>query len=245
MPYVWEALSASGTSTANATEADYYNSPRNDLIAMLAHAPRNVLDVGCGGGATGAEIKRLHPQAYVTGIELSPGPAAIAATRLDRVVSENVETLDYGQLGYEPGSIDVVLYPDVLEHLYDPWSVLVKLRPYLSADAQVLASIPNIRNLGLIMQLASGDWQYTAWGLLDVTHIRFFSKKSIVDMFDRAGLQVRALRANCDTSTKNVQVPSGQTIDLRAGNLVLKGLNREDVTELSVIQFLIDAAPAA
>lgn len=243
MPYVWEALSASGTSTANATDADYYNSPRSDLIAMVAHTPRTVLDVGCGGGATGADIKRLYPEASVTGIELSPGPAEIAAKRLDRVVSENVETIDYAKLGYEPGGIDLVFFPDILEHLYDPWSVLQKLRPYISADGQILASIPNTRNLGLIAQLASGDWQYTAWGLLDVTHIRFFSKKSITEMFNRAGFQIRTIRANCDQSTRNVQVPANQTVNLSVGNLVLKDLSADDVVELSVIQFLIDAVP--
>lgn len=243
MPHVWEALSASGTSTANAAEAEYYNSPRSDLIAMVAHTPRTVLDVGCGGGATGAEIKRLHPHAHVTGIELSPQPAAVAAGRLDRVLRENVETLDYAALGFAPGSIDLVFFPDILEHLYDPWSVLAKLRPFLSTDAQVLASIPNTRNLGLIAHLASGDWQYTAWGLLDVSHIRFFSKKSIAEMFNRAGLQVRGIRANCDESTKNVHVPAGQTVNLNVGNLIVKDLNQDDVVELSVIQFLIDAVP--
>lgn len=244
MPYVWEALSASGTSTANTTDAEYYNSPRTDLIAMVSHTPRNVLDIGCGGGATGAEVKRLHPNARVTGIELSPEPASIAATRLDRVLQENVETLDYDAIGYTPGSIDLVFFPDVLEHLYDPWAVLRNLKPYLAHDAHVLASIPNTRNLGLISHLASGDWQYTAWGLLDVSHVRFFSKQSIVEMFARAGLRVASIRANCDQSTMNIHAAAGQKINLELGNLVLKNLSEEDLVELRVIQFLIDAVPA-
>lgn len=244
MPYVWEALSASGTSTANTAEAEYYNSPRSDLIAMISHTPRTVLDVGCGGGATGAEIKRLYPHASVTGVELSAEPAAVAATRLDRVLRENVEALDYSALGYAPGSIDLVFFPDILEHLYDPWSVLAKLRPYLSSDAQVLASIPNTRNLGLIAQLASGDWQYTAWGLLDVSHVRFFSKQSINEMFARAGLRIQSMRANCDESTANIHVPAGQKTNIELGNLLLKNLSEDDLVELRVIQFLIDAVPA-
>lgn len=243
MAYVWEALSASGTSTANSTDADYYNSPRHDLIGMVKRAPHVVLDVGCGGGATGAEIKRLYPAAHVTGIELSPEPAAVAATRLDRVVSENVETLDYCALGFAPQSIDLVFFPDVLEHLYDPWSVLRRLHPFLAPDGRILASIPNTRNLGLIQQLVSGNWQYTAWGLLDVTHIRFFSKKTMVNMFEQTGFRVLSLGANCDSSTVGIQVPPGQAVDLSTDRVILKGVTAEDVLEFRVIQYLVEAAP--
>lgn len=243
MTYVWEALSESGTSHANETDADYYNSPREDLIALIKSAPKVVLDVGCGGGATGAAIKGRFPGAAVCGVELQPAAAEIASGRLDRVLRENVETLDLAAAGFSPASIDLVLFPDVLEHLYDPWSVLRRLRPFLTPGARVLASIPNTRNLGLIQQLAGGSWQYTAWGLLDITHIRFFTRKSIFKLFEQASLRILSLGANCEGTTASVKIPAGQTADIATPRMILKAITQEDLLELSVIQFLIEAQP--
>ena len=112
-------------------DSPYYHYARTEVLAMIKAAPGVVLDVGCGGGATGGEIKKRYPLAQVHGIELSRGAAEIARTRLDRVLNENVEELDFASAGFAPGSIDLALFPDVLEHLYDPWRLLQRLKPFL------------------------------------------------------------------------------------------------------------------
>jgi|SRR5579884_2464669 len=241
MTYVWEMLSAQTPSETG--DAQYYNFVRTEVVDLIKRAPRVVLDVGCGGGATGAEIKRRYPGAVVHGVELSEAASAIAKTRLDRVLNENVEKLDFAAAGFEPGSIDNVLFPDVLEHLYDPWSLLRRLKPYLSEDAHVLASIPNVRNLWLINQLLAGNWDYVPAGLLDVTHIRFFTRKSIVQLFEQTGYRVESMGANLDGRVPAAQIPQGAAVDISTDLMVLRNVDSANFLDLRVIQFLVDARP--
>jgi 2-polyprenyl-3-methyl-5-hydroxy-6-metoxy-1,4-benzoquinol methylase len=241
MTYVWEQLSAPTPSEAG--DALYYNYVRSEIVGLIKQPPRVVLDVGCGGGGTGAEIKRLYPKAVVHGIELSDAAAEIASTRLDRVLNENVEKLDFAAAGFEPESIDLVLFPDVLEHLYDPWNLLRRIKPFLANDAHILASIPNVRNLWLIDQLLAGDWDYVPAGLLDVTHIRFFTRKSIVQMFEQTAFRVVHLAANVDARVPAADIPSGTKVDVTTDRMVIRNIDRQSFDELRVIQFLVDAIP--
>ncbi len=245
--YVWQQLSAGDERDAQSADATapYYNYPRVELINLIRMPPKCVLDVGCGGGATGLEIKRRFPGAVVHGIELSGAPAKIAASRLDRVLNDNVEKLDFTAAGFAAGSIDLVLFPDVLEHLYDPWGLLQRLRPYLAADAHVLASIPNVRNLWLINELLAGKWDYVPAGLLDVTHIRFFTRKTIGELFAQTGYRIETLGANIDARVPDAQLPGRGPFDITTDRAVLRGLTAEDFSDLRTIQFLVDATPSS
>jgi 2-polyprenyl-3-methyl-5-hydroxy-6-metoxy-1,4-benzoquinol methylase len=239
--YVWETLSAPAPTESG--DALYYNFVRSEVVGLIKQPPRIVLDVGCGGGATGAEIKRLYPGALVHGVELSEAAAAIAKTRLDRVLNENVEKLDFAACGFERKSIDLVLFPDVLEHLYDPWNLLRRLRPFLADDAHILASIPNVRNLWLINQLLAGNWDYAPAGLLDVTHIRFFTRKSIVELFEQTGYRIESMGANLDGRVPAAEIPHGAAVDISTDLMVLRKIDSANFQDLRVIQFLVDARP--
>jgi SAM-dependent methyltransferase len=221
----------------------YFEHVRHELLDMFEGPPRLFVDMGCGTGATAAEAKRRFPGVTVVGFELSATAAAVAQRRLDRVVQGDLEGVDFAQLGFAPGSIDGLLLADVLEHLYNPWQLLSKLRPYLAPAAQVVASIPNARNLVLLSELAGGTFRYEEAGLLDVTHIRFFTKADMLAMFAQTGYVVRSV-LRCDDGRippfPEVALPT----DLSAGSLTLRALDAQALEELRTIQFYLKATPA-
>lgn len=242
--YVWEELSTPRSVNEKGVDSVYYRSPRLDMIAHVRGEPKLMLDVGCGAGATGAEIKRRFPQSFVSGIELNREAAAMAEGRIDRIICGNVETLDFAEHDFAQRSVDLVFFPDVLEHLYDPWRLLARLKPFLSPNAQIIASIPNVRNLWLLLQLIGGDWPYAEDGLLDVTHIRFFTKKTVIELFEQTGYNVRAIYANVDGRVPAMQAAAGATVNIDTSQLTLKNMSQEDLVQLRTLQFIVDATPA-
>jgi SAM-dependent methyltransferase len=197
-PDTWRRLSAAANGAGGGADDAYYERVRDELLDMIETAPGAVLDVGCGGGATDAELKRRFPAATVIGIETVAAAAARASQRVDRVIAANVETLDFAGAGIAAGTLDLIIVADVLEHMYDPWRVLEKLRPLLAPGGRVLASIPNVRNLWLLEKIARGTFDYADEGLLDITHIRFFTFAEMQAMFAATGYAIERSRLNVD-----------------------------------------------
>lgn len=241
--YIWETLLE--VDEADATQ--YHNWPRSELVDLAPRTPRRVLDIGCAAGKTGEYIKHKFPQAKVYGVEVNRTAAALAAKRLDSVFAGKFEDFDFAAHGIEPGSLDTVIVADVLEHIYDPWGVMVRLRPYLTADAQVLASIPNTRNLALMNGLAEGDWRYEPWGLLDVTHIRFFTLKAIRRYFHETGYRVARVHHNLDGRLTNLYQANRDKplVNVDFDKFTLKNVTQEELVELCTLQFFVVAEPGA
>ncbi|MEH6552261.1 MAG: methyltransferase domain-containing protein [Pseudomonadales bacterium] len=143
-----------------------------------------ILDFGCDTGNLGAALKNQDSRRYVAGVEISNEPASIAESRLDRLYRFNVEK---DPLPEDEEPFDVIIFADVLEHLYDPQACLEKILPMLSEHGIVLCCIPNIQHHSIISGLLRGDFQYKDTGLLDRTHIRFFTLSGIQKMFLDAG----------------------------------------------------------
>lgn len=238
--YVWEELSSPREADL---KGEYHDHPRTELVEMFAHAPRRVLDIGCATGATGQVIKSRWPQAHVTGIELNRAAARIAAQRIDVVLNDKLENLELERYGIARGSIDTVIVADVLEHLYDPWGTLLQLRPYLSDDAQVLASIPNARNLWLINELINGRWSYAQEGLLDVTHLRFFTRQEIEKLFQETGYDIQAVGHTLDGRLAGMSAQGQQRFNLNTDKLTLRNVDEAELQELKTLQFLVLARP--
>ncbi|MFC7419629.1 glycosyltransferase [Iodobacter arcticus] len=221
----------------------YHDSARKELIGMFSNNPRIVLDIGCAAGANGELLKKQYPECQVWGVETSRSAAKIASERLDRVLVGKFEEFDFEKEGLLKGSLDGVILADVLEHMYNPWSVMTALQPYLSPTAQVIISIPNVRNLKLMEDLADGFWRYDSAGLLDITHIRFFTLKEFNRFLDETGYNVRVLNYTIDQRLMSVYEANKnkQIMDLELGRMKLSAVNNEELLELCSLQFYIVA----
>jgi 2-polyprenyl-3-methyl-5-hydroxy-6-metoxy-1,4-benzoquinol methylase len=166
----------------------YYGIIRRELIDEVPVGVHEVLEIGCGEGSTGAVLKAEGRALWVTGIELDEGAASKAAKVLDQVISGNIEHID---LPFADGQFDAILLGDVLEHLVDPWAQVRRLASYLAPHGLLVASIPNVRNWRVIAPLLFlGKWEYQDFGLLDRTHLRFFTRRGIINLFEENGFTV-------------------------------------------------------
>jgi SAM-dependent methyltransferase len=166
--------------------ASYYTGVNEALLRAVPDGALRVLDVGCGEGRLGAALKERVPGRRVFGIEREAVVARQAATRLDEVFSLDAAVEDPP---LEPRSLDSILFGDVLEHLVDPELVLQRYRGLLAPGGEVLCSIPNLQHHSLLTALLTGDFQYTTAGLLDATHLRFFTASTITKLLLDAGYE--------------------------------------------------------
>jgi glycosyltransferase involved in cell wall biosynthesis/2-polyprenyl-3-methyl-5-hydroxy-6-metoxy-1,4-benzoquinol methylase len=161
---------------------DYFAFKRDDLLSFIPYGIKKVLDIGCAGGGLGETVKRERG-CEVYGAEANRKAAEEAKTKLDAVFCTDIEHSD---LPFDK-DLDVVIFADVLEHLVEPWSVLRNTLKWLKNDGIVVASIPNVAHYSIILDLLRGRWDYVPSGLLCITHVRFFTKSTIQDMFKKAG----------------------------------------------------------
>jgi 2-polyprenyl-3-methyl-5-hydroxy-6-metoxy-1,4-benzoquinol methylase len=153
---------------------EYYSLLRPEIIAMIPQKCSSVLDIGCGTGALGKHLKEKWV-AEVCGIELSHTAALEAMRVLDRVIEGDVERIKFP---FPPEYFDCIICADVLEHLIDPWAVTLKLYTLLKPGGCIVASIPNVGFHRVVRSLIGGSWRYTDSGVLDKTHLRFFTWQS-------------------------------------------------------------------
>lgn len=168
-------------------EQQYFGVEQKWVADLIEGRNLRILDVGCGDGQTGALLKREGIAKEVHGIEIVEATAQRASNWLDTVITGNIETLE---LPFESTSFDVIVITEVLEHLVDPWSVVRRLKNYLRNDGIIIASVPNVRNLSVIWRLVTGRWRYTDSGILDKTHLRFFTKTLFVELFTQADMSI-------------------------------------------------------
>ncbi len=161
----------------------YFLGDRPEMLALLPKESQRVLEVGCGSGVFGGQIP-----CEVWGVEPAEEFAQQAAKRLHKVLVMDIEDA----LSLLPDHyFDAVYFNDVLEHLLDPYSVLEKMRQKLTPRGVVISSIPNIRYFRTLGKLVwNKEWQYEEQGILDITHLRFFTVKSILKMYENAGYEV-------------------------------------------------------
>ncbi len=178
------------TDTPHPRQQDLYiEVDRQDVRPHIPTSARTVLDVGCSRGGFGPTLRSvLGPDARIVGVEAVRQQAAIA-----RVGHQFDDVVD----GYFPdalegweGQFDLVCFNDVLEHVVDPWQLLRDTRRFLSPSGQVLAAIPSIQYAPVVWQLVRGRWDYSDTGTLDRTHLRFFTRATMVEMFAGAGYRV-------------------------------------------------------
>ena len=173
----------------------YFDTVRDEIAPLLPKSASLVMDVGCGDGATSRWLKTVLPGVVTVGVEIDPRAARTAAEVLDELV---VADLDGGLQALDAfaGRVDVLLLLDVLEHLRDPWDRLANFSRLLSPNGVVVASVPNVRNLKVLLPLLlKGEWSYRDAGILDRSHLRFFTRGSAVALFESAGFVVERVMA--------------------------------------------------
>lgn len=223
-------------------EQKYQDRPRHEVIGLLEFPFRSVLEIGCGSGATGQEVKRKFPGVSYWGIEIDPVAAEQARAVLDRVITADIERMDLTHYDVRRHAFDAIVCADVLEHLYDPWKVVHMLHQYLQPGGRVVASIPNVQNARLLQGLVAGRWTYADMGLLDATHIRFFTLHEIGQMFVRNGYELEAVISSCDEGMPT-SGPWPRDIDL--GRIIVKQASEQDVQQFYTFQYLVRARSAA
>lgn len=163
-------------------------SERIDLVGKLPRGCRRVLDVGCSQGATAGALRAAGVEEIV-GIEPDAGDAERAARVYDRVVVAPLADVR------EPwaGKFDAILFGDVLEHLVDPSDALVAVRSWLAPDGRIVASVPNLGNVSVIGDLLRGRFDYVPYSTLSGTHVRFFTRSTLTDLFEACGYAVDSI----------------------------------------------------
>lgn len=220
-------------------EDGYFDRVNPDILKNIPIYAKNILEIGCGAGALGFKYKEINNRCQYHGIELSEKAVnyAISQNRIDSIQVGDIEKNDLNYFGFENNSLDCIIFGDVLEHLLDPWNVIIKHKDYLKDNGQIIASIPNISNFSIIYQLLKGKWNYQDEGLLDRTHLRFFTLESIKEMFLKAQMKLINIEARCynleaHTSFMNAIIPA----------LPALGLSEESVrNNTQVFQYIIVA----
>ena len=226
---------AAGVRTA-AIEDSYFEYDRPEIRALVPATAQRVLDVGCGGGAFGAALK-AERGIQVMGVELFPDAAARAAERLDEVAIANLDGAT--ELPFDEAAFDAITFGDVLEHLRDPQELLRTARRYLAPGGVIVCSIPNIKHWSVIRDLLARDrWEYKDAGLLDRTHVRFFTLEEIDVMMGETGYEVEHLEA-----VNMGDMPDSMQIVVHAAQ-VLGADPDECEARMNAYQYLVVARPA-
>ncbi len=173
---------------AAVTAPRYRVEEENVALVRRLGRPQRVLDVGCGIGLNGAAARRKG--AHVTGIEWAPASAKQARARLHEVLIVDLESDAAVARALAGRSFDLMLFGDVLEHLVQPGALIKRLLPYLEDGGHVIVSVPNVAAWPVRLGLLAGRFRYQASGILDETHLRFFTLQSAQQLLTDAGLQV-------------------------------------------------------
>lgn len=161
-----------------------------ELLSEMPLDAKRVIEVGCSSGALARAYRKLNPSCEYIGTEIDPDYAAVARQHCQQVIVGNIEQM-LDEIQATQGKFDCWVFGDVLEHLYDPWRVLKRIADdLLTPNGSVVACIPNIQYWGMQLAVNMGDFRYQDSGLMDRTHIRWFTRVTIIEMFEKAGLQV-------------------------------------------------------
>jgi len=202
----------------------YFEGSRPEVASLVPVSCRSILDVGCGFGGLGSQLRsRGFNDLY--GIEINPD----ATSKLEGIYAQHwIGDVEKLALPLPDESLDCIIFADVLEHLVDPWRALHRYLRLLRSGGTAIVSVPNVRNVALLYRLlVKGRWDYEDSGLLDRTHLRFFTRYSVGTLIDGAGLQIDSWHANRDQYT--------------GGRKLLSSVLKIFVDDIDICQYIVVA----
>jgi 2-polyprenyl-3-methyl-5-hydroxy-6-metoxy-1,4-benzoquinol methylase len=203
----------------------YYCLLRPEIVNMIPMGCSVVLDVGCGSGSLGKHLKENGVK-EVFGIELSADAAKEARSVLDHVIEGNAETMG---LPFKRQYFECIVCADVLEHLFDPWSMVNRLKGFLKPGGVIVASIPNVGFHRIIKGLIKGKWQYADEGVLDRTHLRFFTLKGIEELFATNDMTIEKIYRKIDAGV-NMKIFNSLCLNKIRESLVIQYIVRAKIS---------------
>lgn len=212
-------------------------STTSKVLSHVGHGT-TVLELGCSVGTqTRLMVETLRCR--VSGVELNPEAARKAEIYCDRVVVGSLETMDLAH-EFENETFDIILCADVLEHLRNPQQVLKQLAPLLNPNGRLIISVPNIAHAALTHELANGRFEYRSWGLLDDTHITFFTRDSLIALLTRCGFKITSL----DRSVKEHWATEFRLSDAELEDRIFLDYMLTKNIEANTYQFIVVAQPS-
>ena len=207
------------------------------LLAQIPRDASKIIEFGCSSGALAREYKAINPDCHYVGVEIDNRYAQMASRYCDQVLVADLDAVGDDFFSQHTG-YDCWIFGDVLEHLRDPWLMLERVRRVISEDGCVVACIPNAQHWSVISRLLLGDFHYEESGLLDRTHLRWFTRKTMSEMFQRTGYRV-------DTCVGRIVPSNNQGVIDKLTELAsaLNASADEIRRDLSVIQFVFRVSP--
>ena len=162
-----------------------------DLLALIPVESKSLIEIGCSSGALAREFKKISTGCHYFGVEIDPQYTELAKRHCDVAMTLDIEHADR-DFWQSHNNRDCWIFGDTLEHLKNPWKVLENIRQIIPPTGSVVACIPNAQHWSIQARLSIGDFRYQDTGLLDRTHLRWFTRQTIIEMFSEAGFQLVA-----------------------------------------------------
>lgn len=197
------------------TPAHDFHNP--DLLSLIPETSAKIIEVGCSSGALAKAFKQKNSNCKYIGIEIDSDYIELAKRYCDECLNIDIENVD-DNFYLNNSDCDCWVFGDTLEHLRDPWLVLKKIRENIQFNGKVVACIPNAQHWSLQVKLSIGDFRYEDQGLLDKTHLRWFTRQTIIEMFEQAGFKIEAGQPRIfNEPNKDLFLPLIEKLAVRAG----------------------------
>jgi 2-polyprenyl-3-methyl-5-hydroxy-6-metoxy-1,4-benzoquinol methylase len=181
------------------SQKKYFNSIRSEMIPFLPEEYSKVLEIGCNVGNFRQNVSK---KCEYWGVEPFEEAANVAKTKLDKVL---IGFYDKVENQIPDNYFDLIIANDVIEHVEQPWNLLQSLKTKMSPNASLVLSVPNVRYYRNLIELLQGkDWRYKDCGILDITHLRFFTEKSIVRLLNELGFEIEQMQGVSPIKTTNL-----------------------------------------
>lgn len=160
-----------------------------DLLNLIPADTRTIMEIGCSSGALAREFKKINPACHYTGIDIDSTYVEAAKRYCDTTAVLDIDQA-HADFYLEHQDKEVWVFADALEHFKNPWGVLQNIRKIIPAGGSIVACIPNAQHWTVQVRLCTGNFRYEEMGLMDKTHLRWFTRKTIVELFDHSGYSI-------------------------------------------------------